>query len=104
MAEPPPAAADVLVLRQDMTITREEFLRSVSGAVGYVAFTTAGDELRFAGDGRAWRIALAALPDLALGMFRLPRHRVEVFLTGYDDDAARRFVERFELYFRRGGG
>jgi hypothetical protein len=37
-------------------------------------------------------------------MIRLPRHRVEIFLTGCGVEETRRFLARFELYFRRGGG
>jgi hypothetical protein len=87
-----------------MTISRDAFLRSLPGAVGHVAFDACGPDIRFADRGRGWRIALVALPDLEIGMIRLPRQRVEIFLTGYDEDAARRFIDRFELYFRRGGG
>ena len=37
-------------------------------------------------------------------MIRLPRHRVEIFLTDCEAEETRRFLERFELYFRRAGG
>jgi hypothetical protein len=34
----------------------------------------------------------------------LPRHHVEIFLTDCSVEETRRFLARFELYFRRGGG
>jgi hypothetical protein len=96
--------AEVLALSQDMTISRADFLRSLAAAVGGAPFVAAGPELRHDGMDRAWRVVLTPLPDLAIGSIRLPRHRVDIHLTGYDATATRRFLERFELYFRRGGG
>jgi hypothetical protein len=98
------AEAYVLALSQEMTISRDDFLRSLPGAVAGAAFEVAGSEIRPAEPGQGWRIVFDALPDLRLGVVRLPRHRVAIFLAGYDAAATRRFLERFELYFRRGGG
>jgi hypothetical protein len=87
-----------------MTISREEFLRSLPGAVADVPFEVAGGVIRHRGTDRSWRIELEPLRDLALGALALPRHRVVVHLEGYDVTAARRWLERFELHYRRGGG
>jgi hypothetical protein len=96
--------AEVLALSQDMTIARDEFLRSLPGAVAGAAFAVEGSAIRPVEPGQGWRIALDPLPDLCLGAIRLQRHRVTIFLADHDDAATRRFLERFELYFRRGGG
>jgi hypothetical protein len=93
-----------LVFCEDMTISREEFQRSLPAAVGHTVIEAAADEFRHRASGMSWRIALAALPDLRLGLLALPRFRVRIFLAGYADADARRFLDRFELYFRRGGG
>lgn len=98
-----PAAAQ-LAWQQDMTITREEFLRTLAMAFAQTPFVVEGAEIRCAEDGRSWRMVLAPLPDLAVGQFRLPRQRVAIHLAGYDAAAARAFVDRFEFHFRRGGG
>ncbi len=95
---------EVLALVQDMTISRDEFVRSLRGAVAGAEFTVEGGDIRPVDAGQRWRIALEALPDLGLGSIRLPRQRVEIHLAGCDASATRRFLERFELYFRRGGG
>jgi hypothetical protein len=92
------------VVAQEMTISREAFLRSLAVAVSGDAFEVRDTEIRHAARDRAWRIVLTPLADGALGPIRLARHRVEIFLAGYDDAARRAFVERFELYFRRAGG
>jgi hypothetical protein len=98
------AEGEVLVLCQDMTITRDGFLRSLPAAVAQVAFAADGSDIRSLDPAHAWRIALTPLPELRIALIRLGRYRVEIFLTGYDDARTRRFLERFELYFRRAGG
>jgi hypothetical protein len=98
------AQHEVLALAQDMTIARGEFLRSLPAAVDHAAFRIDGNEIRpLAPDGK-WRIVIAALADLSIGMIRLPRHHVEIFLTDFGVEETRLFLARFELYFRRGGG
>ena len=92
------------MLCQDMTITREAFLRSLPAAVAQVAFAADGGEIRSLDPAHAWRIALSVLPELRIGLIRLGRYRVEIFLAGYDPARTTRFLERFELYFRRAGG
>lgn len=93
-----------LALRQEMSISRAEFLHSLPAAVGGVAFVDAGTDISYRDGSKGWRIAITPMPDVVLGAIRLPRQRVEIFLTGYDAASTRRFLERFELYFRRGGG
>lgn len=87
-----------------MTISRDEFLRGLPAAVDHAAFRVEGGTIESLDACRQWRIDLEPLADLRLGMIVLPRQRVQIFLTGYDDDATRRFLERFELYYRRAGG
>jgi hypothetical protein len=98
------APAEVLALTQEMTLSRDEFLRSLSGAVAGAAFEAQGSDIRPLDPAQAWRIALTPLPELRIGAIRLPRHRVAIYLAGRDEAATRRFLERFEQYFRRGGG
>jgi hypothetical protein len=88
-----------------MTISRDAFMRSLPAAVDHAPFVDAGAEIRSAAAATtSWRIVLTPLADLAFGPIALPRQRVEIFLTGYDAPGRRRFLERFELYYRRAGG
>jgi hypothetical protein len=95
---------EVLALDQEMTIAREAFLRALPAAVGYAPFAVDGSEIRPVDPAEGWRIVATPLSDLRLGMIALPRHRVAIHLTGYDDARRRAFVERFELHYRRAGG
>ena len=85
-----------------MSISRAAFLRSLPSAVGDAQFRVEGGEIVPVDPGRQWRIVIASLPELRIGMIALPRHRVQIFLGAGED--ARRFLERFELGFRRAGG
>jgi hypothetical protein len=101
---PSSVAGEVLVLSQEMTIARDDFLRSLAGAVDGAAFIVDGDAIASTAREPGWRIELTQLPDLRLGLLALPRHRVRIFLRDYSAAEATRFLDRFELYFRRAGG
>ena len=98
------AQRELLALAQDMTIARDEFLRSLPAAVDHAEFRIDKNEIRPLDADRKWRIVINALADLSIGMIRLPRHHVEIFLTDCGVEETRAFLARFELYFRRGGG
>lgn len=106
MTRAPPAVdgGEVLALRQEMSISRDDFLRNLPAAVDCAAFRVTASEFAFAQGAKGWRIVLGRLPDLEIGSIALPRQQVAIFLTGYDEATSREFLERFERYFRRGGG
>ena len=98
------AEHEILALRQEMTITRAEFLRLLPAAVDRANLRVDGDEIHPCDGNPDWRIVLSALDDLQLGAIRLPRQRVELYFAGNDAQGQRRFLARFELYYRRAGG
>ena len=98
------AEREFLALSQEMTISREDFLRVLPAAVDQAHLRVDGDEIRPVDGESRWRIALSALDDLRVGAIRLPRQRVEIFLAGDDAEERGRFLARFEPYFRRAGG
>jgi hypothetical protein len=98
------AEREILALRQEMTIARAEFLRLLPAAVDRANLRVDGDEIRPCDGNADWRIVLSSLDDLRLGAIRLPRQRVELYFAGNDAEGQRRFLARFELYYRRAGG
>ncbi len=88
----------------EMSITRDDFLRLLPAAVNHAPFSVEGERIEHRDADRSWRIRLAALPDLRIGLVRLERHQVVLSLAGYGEEEADAFMRRFELYFRRGGG
>ena len=99
----PEADAEVLALVQDMTISREAFLRSLTAALDGAAYCLDGEVIRPV-DAEGWRIVLAPIADLALGALSMPRQHVEIYFAGYSGEQKERFLQRFELAFRRAGG
>ncbi len=88
-----------------MTISRAEFMRNLPAAVDHAPFAVDPmSGIRSLDPARHWHIMLESLPDLCIGLLRLPRLRVAITLAGYDVPATARFLDRFELYFRRAGG
>ena len=98
------ADGEILALAQDMTISRDAFLQSLPAAVGQVAFRIDASVIRPLDPQQKWRIVIAPLADLRIGMLALPRQHVEIFLADCGADETTHFLERFELYFRRAGG
>jgi hypothetical protein len=87
-----------------MTISREEFLRILPGAVGATGYRASGPLIEHEGSGCAWRIELAPMPELRIGLLALARHRVTIAFKGGSAADRAAFLARFELHFRRGGG
>ncbi len=93
-----------VVLRQEMTIARDAFLRNLPGAVAHAPLRVQGDEIVHDAVPPRWRIRLTPLPARTIGALALERHAVEIRLRGFDAASERAFLDRFEAYFRRGGG
>jgi hypothetical protein len=87
-----------------MTITQGEFLRLLPAAVAGAPFDVANGVFASGDPLRGWRITLAPLPDLAIGLIRLPRQRAVFAFRGYSRAEIADFFRRFDLYFARGGG
>ena len=90
--------------RVDMTITRADFRRLLPAAVNHVPYTEENGTFMHDSGARGWRISLAPLPQLQIGLIRLERHRVDFKFDGYAEEDIANFMGRFEAYFRRGGG
>jgi len=88
----------------EMTLSREEFLRLLPGAVGLAEVEGVEDVFSGSDGSRRWAIRLVSLADLRLGSVSLPRHRVEIHLGDYSGGEAEAFMVRFHRGFQRGGG
>ncbi len=84
----------------EATASRAEFLRLLPAATGEAAIGEDANGLF----GHGWRLRLTAMPVLAIGLVRLERHRVEIEFDGLTAEQQERFMQRFSLYFQRGGG
>ncbi len=87
-----------------MSISREEFLRILPGAVAGADFLVSGPLVVCAADPCSWRIELTPMPELRVGLLALKRQRVTIAFKGCSAAQRAAFLARFELHFRRGGG
>jgi hypothetical protein len=93
-----------LPLRFEMTTTQADFRRLLPAAVNHVPYVEEDGVFLHRVGTRGWRIALAPLPRLEIGLIRLERHSVEFEFSGFSDGEIENFMARFEKYFQRGGG
>jgi len=87
-----------------MSLSRDEFLRSLPDAIGGADYVVAGDVIEGHEAARSWRIELAPLPELRIGLLVLPRQRVKITVWDCSAAAVEAFLARLALYQRRGGG
>jgi len=87
-----------------MTTTRAEFLTRLPAAVGGDVYVQEAGALVHRGADRGWRIDLEPLADLQIARVRLARLRVKLRFENYQEAELQLFLQRFHLYFRRGGG
>jgi hypothetical protein len=84
----------------DATISRGDFIRLLPAATGETGFIEQDGLFR----GRGWSLRFVPIPWLEIGMVRLERHRVELAFEGMTPEAEEAFMQRFTLYYQRGGG
>jgi hypothetical protein len=97
------APQPILHRRFDMGITEAEFFRLLPAAVTD-PYVVRDRVVEHRGVGRQWRIRLGPAEDRAIGPLRLPTLAVAFEFAGYTEAEVERFVARFLMYFRRGGG
>jgi len=91
-------------LTKEMALTEKMFLDTLSRALNSDAYTWDGSQAVLEQDGKCFSITFEEQANFALGGFRIPRAKVTLDLSGYEDDEAQIAVARFERYFHRGGG
>jgi hypothetical protein len=108
-----------------MTMTHEDFLRTLPDAAaaafdavdrrgaahapvrrrhGSPAYRIEGDKIVIGRGRRRVHIRLEPEPPRRAGAMRLPILRASFDFSGFDEAEPERFLDRFDLYYRRGGG
>lgn len=88
----------------EMSISRQDFLRLLPGAVGEPALHETDGTFSGSDGARRWTVRLSPLPVRRLGSFALERHRIELRLEGYREAEEAAFLAKFHRGFQRGGG
>jgi hypothetical protein len=86
----------------EMSLSREEFLRLLPGAVP--TFDVGGDTVYWSDADRRWTIRLVPMTHRQVAGAVLPRHQVEIVLDACSEVEGEAFMARFHRAFLRGGG
>ncbi|MCB1521219.1 MAG: hypothetical protein KDJ37_11685 [Hyphomicrobiaceae bacterium] len=98
-------ATAIIELVKTMTLTRDEFAKSLAAFAGRPVDIVDGEAELPAGDAGRVAVRFVALPPRRLGgLLLLPQARVTVVLDGLTEPEAAAFLKRFDLAFQRGGG
>lgn len=87
-----------------MTLTREDFLRLLPGAVGHAPWRIEDDLITGEGTRPSWRIRLHERPGRRFGPVQLPVLGVTLQVADATPAERAAFVDRFLLGFQRAGG
>ena len=96
----------MLPIKREMGFTRSDLLRCIGDAFG-ASVQVADNEITVLLAGEQDRrvvIRLSAQYERRIALLRLPVLDVEIAFHGVDRVAAQAFMERFDMYTRRGGG
>jgi len=87
-----------------MGLTHAEFFRSLPAAIEHRDYTVEDGVVRVDVDGRQVVIELGPQLSRNIALLKIPYVEVRFSFHGFSDEAREQFMERFELYYRRGGG
>jgi hypothetical protein len=89
---------------RDMGIAHSELLRALPGAIGHRRYTVHQGLITIKDRYGEVELRLCPQRERALGALRLPSTPVVFTFTGHTWEQLQAFMDRFELYIRRGGG
>ena len=93
----------VCVIRR-MSISRREFFRTLPDALGVDAPVATGDRVAVDKAGCRLEVRFCEEAPLRIASLTLPTAEVELRFEGCGEAEVTAALERFDLYFRRGGG
>ncbi|HYA19081.1 MAG TPA: hypothetical protein VEG25_00310 [Burkholderiales bacterium] len=93
-----------LRVKREMAISHADFLRTLPSALNNKRYALNGDKITLQSENRTLQIFLSPEFSRQLGSVSLPVTHVEFVFSGYSAPEVDRIIERFEMYYRRGGG
>lgn len=91
-------------IRREMTITQKEFLRLLPGAVHEMTYEISGNYIHIADDPGSILIKLEQETSRMIASLRLPVTHLTLEFQNHNDEEIRRFLQRFDLAYQKGGG
>jgi hypothetical protein len=89
---------------REMQLKREEFLRELPKAIGYLEHQVSGNRVTVKDGDRRVEIALTDEGERHLGSLDLPMERIDFEFIGYTQEEIDAFMERFDQHTLRAGG
>ena len=89
---------------REMGASRAEFMRILPAALGTSDYSVVGNDIVCTLGERRVAIRFERESQRRIANLELPILTVTLSLDGFDAAQAERFLQRFDLYFRRGGG
>jgi hypothetical protein len=96
--------SETFVIRREMGCTRQELLGWLPRATGGDAFEVEGDRILIHPQGGEVQIDMRQAEPRRIGLLSLPVLEVRIQIRGLAQAARDRFLQRFDLATRRGGG
>jgi len=98
-------SSKTIVVEKIMTLTREEFDRSLAKINSSLSLPPSDAPVRITFSGGAVTISFETLPSETVGsLLTLPRARVLLTFDGLNADEQGVFLKQFDQTFQRGGG
>lgn len=94
----------VVAIVRPMGISRREFFRTLPDALGVDVLPNAGDRVTVDQPGCRLEVRFRERAPLRMASLTLPCAEVELRFEGYAEAEMAAVLERFDRYFRRGGG
>lgn len=92
------------IVERDMAVSHADFHRTLPAALGRRPVTGVDGTVTLEDRGRKVTIELGPEQTRTLGQIVLPLTHVRIAFTGYEEGDVKVFLDRFDAYFRRGGG
>jgi hypothetical protein len=93
-----------VIRRFVMACTEADFHRLLPAAMGSFCYDAASRCFTGATAERSWRLCLADAGERRIALLRVPLTEVFFTFTGYTEAEVEAVMQRFFVYFQRGGG
>lgn len=87
-----------------MAYSHRDFWRTLQRAIDGVPYEINGNIATIGDECRQVLIELGEEGEREIALLRIPKTNVRFRFTGYAQPDVQAFMERFDLYFRKGGG
>ncbi|MCP3870427.1 MAG: hypothetical protein GY703_20515 [Gammaproteobacteria bacterium] len=89
---------------REMGLTHKEFMRTLPAAINPLVYEKEHSKILIPHPSGQVEIRLSDTTERCIGMIKLPRTPVAFRFSGLNHEERKVFLDRFDLYFHRGGG